>query len=39
MKLNEIFLLFRVQLLGFFGANQTKKFKASDGKRKTRGFV
>ncbi len=39
MKLNEIFLLFRVQLLGFFGANQTKKVKASGGKRKPRGFV
>ncbi|MBQ9552368.1 MAG: hypothetical protein IJU96_06335 [Clostridia bacterium] len=39
MKLNEIFLLFRVQLLGFFGVNQTKKAKTAGGKRKPRGFV
>ncbi len=39
MKPNEIFLLFRVQLLGFFGVNQTRKAKAPGGKRRPRGFV
>ena len=38
MKPDEILLLFRVQLLGFFGVNQTKKAKAAGGKKKPRGF-
>ncbi|HBL40323.1 MAG TPA: hypothetical protein DDY98_01625 [Ruminococcaceae bacterium] len=39
MKINEILLLFRVQLLGFFGANQSKKSKDGKGKKKARSFT
>ena len=39
MKLNEIFLLFRVQLLGFFGANQAQKTRGKQKRKKPRGFA